>query len=135
MVSHLFRLRRGSIWSLTLGGLNFFPSTSVLVGSCWDFHRSWKSLVCCRSFRYWGWLLWRRRVRTWERLNIRIIVYALRPPKAGVSRDPNGINGFFPSNVAVVPGDRRKFFSQPALSLFHPQSIRGLLLGLGCLLL
>ena len=57
VVSYLFRLRRGSIWSLILGGLNSFPLTSVLMGDCWDFHRSWKSLIYHRSFGYWGWLL------------------------------------------------------------------------------
>ena len=74
------------------------------------------------------------RVRTWERLDIGIIIYALRPSEARISRNPSCIKGFFPSDVAVVPGDGRKFFSQPALSLLHPQSIRGLLLGLSCLL-
>ena len=50
VVGYLFRLRRGSIWNLTLGGLNSFPLTNVLMGGCWDFHRSWKILVCRRSF-------------------------------------------------------------------------------------
>ena len=75
-----------------------------------------------------------RRVRTWERLDIGIVIYAFRPSEAGISRDPSCIKGFFPSDVAVVPNDDRKFFSQPALSLLHPQSIRGLLLSLNCLL-
>ena len=52
VVSYLFGLRKGSIWSLTLGGRNSFPLTNVLMGGCWDFHRSWKSLICRRSFRY-----------------------------------------------------------------------------------
>ena len=142
-VSNSFGLRRGNIWSLafilflviilTLGSLNFFPLTSIWVGICWDFHRSRKGLISYRDFRYWGWLLWGRRVRTWERLDIGIIIYALRPSEAGISRDPSGIKGFTPSNVAVVPGNSRKFFSQPTLSLLHPQSIRSLLLDLSCL--
>ena len=91
-------------------------------------------MICYRDFRYWGWLLWGRRVRTWELLDIGIIIYALRSFEAGISRDPSGIKGFTPSDVTVVPDDGRKFFSQPTLSLLHPQSIRSLLLGLSCLL-
>ena len=63
-----------------------------------------------------------------------IIIYALRPSEVGISRDPSCIKGFILSDVAVVPGNGKKFFSQPALSFLHPQSIRGLLLGLSCLL-
>ena len=79
-------------------------------------------------------MLWGRRVRTWELLDIGIIIYALRLSEAGISRDPSCIKGFIPSDVIVVPSNGRKFFSQPALSLLHPQSIRGLLLGLSYLL-
>ena len=64
VVSYLLGLRRGCIWSLTLGGLSSFPLTGFLKGGCWDFHRSRKILVCRWSFRHWGWLLWGRRIRT-----------------------------------------------------------------------
>ena len=56
-------------------------------------------------------MLWGRRVRTWELLDIGIIIYALRSSEAGISRDPSGIKGFTPSDVTVVPSDDRKFFS------------------------
>ena len=57
VVGYLFGLRRGSIWSITLGDLSSFPLTGVLTGGCWDFHRSWKILVYRRSLGHWGWLL------------------------------------------------------------------------------
>ena len=42
VVGYWFRLRRGNTWSVTLGGLSFFPLTGVLTGGCWAFHRGWK---------------------------------------------------------------------------------------------
>ena len=87
-VNNLLGLRNGSIWSLAftlilvfvlaLGSLNFFPLASTLARICWDFHKSKKGLICCKSFRHLDWLLWERRAKTWELLDVGIIVYALR---------------------------------------------------------
>ena len=74
------------------------------------------------------------RVRTWERLDIGIIIYALRPSEARISRDPSSIKGFTPSDVEIVPGNSKKFLSKPTLSLLHPQGIQSLIFGLSYLL-
>ena len=126
LVGYLLGLRRSSIWGFTLGSLSFFSLTGVFKGGCQGFHR---------SFRHWGWLLGGRRIRTCERLDVGIVIYALRPPQTGVSRDPSGVKGFTSSDVAIVPGDRGKLFSQSALSLFNPESKRSLFLSLCCLFL
>ena len=81
-----------------------------------------------------GRLFWGRRARTWELADVRIIVYALKSSKAGISRDPSDIKGFTPSDVAVIPGYSRELLCEPALSLLYPQGIRSLLFGLSCLL-
>ena len=87
-VSNLLGLRNGGVWSLaftlilvlvlTLGSLKFFPLASILARICWDFHRSRRGLICCKSLRHLGKLPWGRRARTWELSDIQIIVYALR---------------------------------------------------------
>ena len=89
-VSNLLGLRDGGVWSLAfslivvlvlaLGSFNFFPLTSILARICWNFHRSRKSLICYRSLRHLGRLLWGRRARTWELSDVWIIVYALKSP-------------------------------------------------------
>ena len=81
-----------------------------------------------------GRLFWGRRARTWELANVRIIVYALRPPQVGISRDSSDIKGFTPNDVAVIPGYSRELLCDSVLSLLYPQGIRSLLLGLNCLL-
>ena len=141
-VSNLLGLRDGGVWSfafslivvlvLALGSFNFLPLASILARIYWNFYRSRRSLICCRSLRHLGRLLWGRRARTWELSDVRIIVYALRSSQAGISRDPSGIKGFTLSDIAVIPSYGRKLLSKPTLSLLYPQGICSLLFSLSC---
>ena len=75
-----------------------------------------------------------RRARTWELTDVRVIIYALKLPQVGISRDSNDINGFTLSDIAVVPHHSRELLCEMALSFLYSQVIRSLLLGLSCLL-
>ena len=81
-----------------------------------------------------GRMFWGRRARTWELTDVRVIVYALRLPQVGISRDSSDIKGFTPSDIAIIPGYSRELLCESTLSLLYPQVIRSLLLGLNCLL-
>ena len=81
-----------------------------------------------------GRMFWGRRARTWELMDVRVIIYAFRPPQVGISRDSSDIKGFTLSDIAVVPRHSRELLCETALSLLYSQVIRNLFLGLSCLL-
>ena len=90
--------------------------------------------MCYGHLRHFGRLFWGRRLRTWELTDVRVIKYALRPPRDGISRDSSDIKGLTPRDIAVVPRHSRELLCEKALSLLHSQIICSLLLGLSCLL-
>ena len=145
-ISSLLRLRDSGVWGLAfaltpfltlilaLGSFNFFPFASILVRIRWNFHKGRRDLICYGHLRHLGRLLWGRGARTWELADVWVIVDALRPPQAGISRNPSDIKGFTPSDITVIPGYSRELLCESALSLLYPQGVRSLLIDLSCLL-
>ena len=41
-------------------------------------------------------------------MDVRVVIYALRPPEVGVGRDSSDIQGFTLSDIAVVPLHNRE---------------------------